>query len=136
MRQKSFVGQTKILSQKSVLGKKSFSGKKSFLGKKKFFLGQNSFLGQKHPDPKLTNDWGPLSSTFHLEQPGTPIEWKFKSITYGRTDRQTWVGARDACASKKLNRTSTTHFSNETLYIVFWGHPVYISPIGVSKWRP
>ena len=44
------------------------------------------------------NNWGPLSSTFHIEQPGTLIEWNFKSMTYGLT----WVGARDACASKKF----------------------------------
>ena len=120
VRQKSFVGQTKILSQKSVLGKKSFSGKKSFLGKKKFF-GQNSFFGlpptplppsptnfrKYYPDLKLKNNWGPLSLTFHVEQPGTLIEWKFKSISDQRTDRLTWVGARDTCVSKKTSQNHT-----------------------------
>ena len=55
-------------------------------------------FGKSYPDPKLKNNWGPLSSTFHIEQPGTLIEWNFKSMTYGLT----WVGARDACASKKF----------------------------------
>jgi hypothetical protein len=47
------------------------------------------------------NNWGPLSSTFHVEQPVTMIEWKFESITDQRTNRLTWVGARDTCVSKK-----------------------------------
>ena len=42
-----------------------------------------------------------LFSTFHVEQPETLIVWKFKSVTNQRTDGHlTWVGARDACASK------------------------------------
>ena len=53
----------------------------------------------------LAKNWGLLYSTFHVGRPETLIEWKFESITYlptdGRTDGQTWVGARDACASKK-----------------------------------
>ena len=53
-----------------------------------------------YPDPKLKNNWGLLSSTFHVEQPETLIEWKFKSMTYQWTNRQTWVGARDTCVSK------------------------------------
>ena len=57
---------------------------------------------KSYPDPKLKNMWGPLSSTFHVEQPVTMIEWKFESITDQRTNRLTWVGARDACASKKF----------------------------------
>ena len=91
--------------------KKVFRVKKVFWVKKSF-LGQNSFLGlpptplppsptnfrKYYPDLKLKNNWGPLSSTFHIEQPGTLIEWNFKSMTYGLT----WVGARDACASKKF----------------------------------
>ena len=67
-----------------------------------------SNLRKFHPNPKLKNNWGPLSSTFHVERPETLIEWKFKSMTNGRTDRQTWVGARDACASK-----------NKETYIVY-----------------
>ena len=35
---------------------------------------------------QMKNYWGPLSSTFHMEQPETLIECKFKSITYGHTD--------------------------------------------------
>ena len=38
------------------------------------------------------NNWGPLSSTFHEEQPGTLIEWKFKSMTYGPTYGRTDMG--------------------------------------------
>ena len=63
-----------------------------------FFL---QITNKSYPDPKLKNNWGPLSSTFHVEQPVTMIEWKFESITDQRTNRLTWVGARDACASKK-----------------------------------
>ena len=49
--------------------------------------------------------WAILSySVPYLEQPETLIEWKFESMTYGRTDQQTdrltWVGARDTCVSK------------------------------------
>ena len=48
----------------------------------------------------MKNNWGPLSSIFHVEQPETLIEWKFESITYGRTNGYlTWVGARDSCVS-------------------------------------
>ena len=47
------------------------------------------------------NNWGPLSSTFHVERPETLIEWKFESMTIP-TDRQTWVGARDTCVSKNV----------------------------------
>ena len=45
----------------------------------------------REPDPTLTNNWGPLSSNFHVEQPKTLIEWKFKSITYLPTYGLTWV---------------------------------------------
>ena len=53
------------------------------------------------------NNWGPLSSTFHVGRPETLIEWKFESITYQRTNRLTWVGARDACASKNIYFTKS-----------------------------
>ena len=43
-------------------------------------------FGKSYPDTKLKHNWGPLSSTFHVEQPETLIEWKFKSITNGPTD--------------------------------------------------
>ena len=46
-------------------------------------------LGNPCQNPKLKNNWGPLSSTFHVEQPETLIEWQFKSMTYGRTDGPT-----------------------------------------------
>ena len=58
--------------------------------------------------PKLKNDWSPLSSTFHEEQPETLIEWKFKSITdHGGYMRImavicSGVGARDTCVSKNV----------------------------------
>merc|ERR1712192_360299 len=104
--QKSFSGQI-FLGVKKVLGSKSFWVKKSFFSSQKSFLGRKSFrvkkvfLGQKHPappptnfgksypDPKLKNNWGPLSSTFHVERRETLIEWKFESITNGPTDQRT-----------------------------------------------
>ena len=74
---------------------------------KKVFLGQKSFWGQKnnfresYPDTKLKHNWGPLSSTFHGEQPETLIEWKFKSmtdgLTYLLTDRHGLVLEKRAC---------------------------------------
>ena len=64
-----------------------------------FFWGQKGFLDQKHPDPKLKNNWCPLSSTFHVGRPETLTDWKSESVTY----RQTWVGARDAGASKNIH---------------------------------
>ena len=45
------------------------------------------------------NNWGHLSSTFHVGQPETLTDWKSESVTY----RQTWVGARDAGASKNIH---------------------------------
>ena len=63
-----------------------FGVKKVFWSKK--FLGHKSFLGHKHPYPKLKNNWGPLSSTFRVEQSETLIAWKFESITNQLTDRQ------------------------------------------------
>ena len=86
-------------------------GQKSFSSRKKI-SGQKSFSGQEHPPDQFhtqnsKNNWGPLSSTFHVEQPGTLIEWKFKSMTYLRTDELTWVGARDACASKNGKKKVT-----------------------------
>ena len=74
-------------------------GQKSFWVKKVF--GSKKFLGQKHPDPKLKTSWGHLSSTFHIGRPETLTDRESESVTDGRTDRLTWVGARDACASKK-----------------------------------
>ena len=63
-----------------------------------------------YPNPKLKNNWGPCSSTFHVEQPETLIEWKFKSITDQLTDGLTWVGARDTCVSKKQNGFASRDF--------------------------
>ena len=58
-----------------------------------------------YPDAKFKNNLGPLSSTFYVGRPETLTEWKSESITYGptdgRTDRLTWVGAKDTCVSKK-----------------------------------
>ena len=54
---------------------------------------------KSYPDPELTNNCGPLSPTFHVEQPEMLIEWKCETMTYGPTYGLTWVGARDACAS-------------------------------------
>ena len=63
-------------------------GKYTF-GKQAF--GKYTFrkIQPRYPDPKLKNDWGPLSSTFHVGQPETLIEWKLDSIRYGPTDGQT-----------------------------------------------
>ena len=62
--------------------------------------------------PKLKNNWGPLSSTFHVEQPEPLIEWKIESMTNGPTDLHlTWVGAKDACASKNLENVSLKGYS-------------------------
>ena len=65
-------------------------------------------LGQKTPRLKIEkNNWGPLSSTFHVGRPETLTDWKSESVTNGRTDGHlTWVGARDACASKNTIRIS------------------------------
>ena len=56
-------------SEEKVFGSKSFWVKKVF--------------GSK-------NNWGPLSSTFHVGRPETLTDWKFESVTdgrtYGRTD--------------------------------------------------
>ena len=46
----------------------------------------------------MKNDWGLLSSTFHVEQPETLIEWKFKSMTYLPTYGH--LTSRDTCVSK------------------------------------
>ena len=37
--------------------------------------------GNPCQNPKLKNNWGPLSSTCHVEQPETLVEWKFESVT-------------------------------------------------------
>ena len=42
------------------------------------------------------NNWGPLSSIFHVGRPETLTEWKFESVAYGLTDGLIWVGTRDA----------------------------------------
>ena len=62
-------------------------------------LSKNTLVGARDAWASK-NNWGPLSSTFHVEQPETLIEWKFKSMTDGPTNRLTWVGARDTCVSK------------------------------------
>ena len=41
------------------------------------------------------NNWGQLSSTFHVEQPETLIDWK-----------RTWVGARDTCVYKNCTKVN------------------------------
>ena len=87
-----------FLGQKSFLGQKKFLDQKVFWSKK-VFGSTKFFLGQKHPDPKLKKYWGPLSSTFHVGRPETLTDWKSESVTY----RQTWVGARDAGASKNIH---------------------------------
>ena len=62
-------------------------------------MGQKSFWVKKVFGSK--NNWGPLSSTFHVGRPETLTDWKSESVTDQRTDGHlTWVGARDACASK------------------------------------
>ena len=101
---KFFFGTTEILCQK-IFGLKKFV-QKSFLSKKiwsNIFGGQKGFFDQKHPDPKLKNNWCPLSSTFHVGRPETLTDWKSESLTDGPMDRQTWKGATDACASKNLS---------------------------------
>ena len=80
------------------MGQKVFWDQKSFLGQKGFWV-KKKFWGQKHTHThtpinfrksyshtKFKNNWGRLSSTFHVEHPEPLIEWKFKSITNGRTD--------------------------------------------------
>merc|ERR1712181_88835 len=101
--QKSFLGQI-FLGSKKFWGQKSFwEVKKVFWvekvsGSKKFFWVKNTQhpppppptnFGKSYPDPKLKNNWGPLSSTFYVERPETLIEWKFESITNGPTDGRT-----------------------------------------------
>ena len=75
----------------------------------KYTLFENTLSGntlsnfrKSYPDPKLKNKWGPLSSNFHVGRwhIGNPKVWR----TEGPMDRLTWVGARDACASKKCPR--------------------------------
>jgi len=58
---------------------------------RKYTFGKYTFgkIQPRYQDPKLKNYLGLLSSTFHIEQPETLIEWKLESITYGPTDRQT-----------------------------------------------
>ena len=47
---------------------------------------------KSYPDPKLKNNWGPLSSTFHVGQPETLTDWKSESVTDQPTDGQTYMG--------------------------------------------
>ena len=97
----NFLGQKSFFLVKTVFfGQKSFWFKKVF--RFKIFFGSKKFVDPKRPDPKLKkkNYWGPLSSTFHVGRPETLTEWKSESVTYGPTDRLTWVGARDTCVSK------------------------------------
>ena len=47
-------------------------------------LSKNTLVGARDACASK-NNWGPLSSTFHVEQPETLIEWKFERITYLRT---------------------------------------------------
>ena len=67
----------------NTLSENTLSEKKTF-GKYNF-----GKIQPRYQDPKLKNNLGPLSSTFHIEQPETLIEWKLESITYGPTDGQT-----------------------------------------------
>ena len=76
---------------------------------------QPTNFGKSHSDPKLKNNWGPLSSTFHEGQPETLTEWKSESVTehngypaehngypaeHNGYPGLTGVGARDTCVSK------------------------------------
>ena len=45
-----------------------------------------------------------------LGRPETLTGWKSESITYGPTDRLTWVGARDTCVSKNRLRGNVKIF--------------------------
>ena len=54
-------------------------------------LSKNTLVGARDACASK-NNWGPLSSTFHVEQPETLIKWKFKSMTDGRTNQQTYLG--------------------------------------------
>ena len=51
-------------------------------------LSKNTLVGARDACASK-NNWGPLSSTFHVEQPETLIEWKFKSMTFKPTDGRT-----------------------------------------------
>ena len=48
----------------------------------KYTFGPDQFK-EVLPISEIENNLGALSSTFHVEQPETLIEWKFKSITDG-----------------------------------------------------
>ena len=57
---------------------------------RKIHFKKNTLGGAR--DACASNDnWGPLSSTFHVERPETLVEWKFESMTIGWTYRQTYV---------------------------------------------
>ena len=49
-------------------------------------------LAKKNEKNTKIKNWSPLSSIFHVEQPETLIEWKFESITDGRTNLRTDMG--------------------------------------------
>ena len=57
-------------------------------------------LKNSNTNPKLKNNLDSFSSNFNVGRPETLTEWKSESATNGRTGGRTWVGARDACASK------------------------------------
>ena len=76
---------------------------KIFFGLTPLPTSEQFFFRKTYPNPKLKNNWGPLSSTFHVGRPETLTEWKFESIMDLRTDLHLrWVGARDTCVSKNL----------------------------------
>ena len=74
----------KYTFRKYTFGKYTF-GKYTF---KKYTFGKY----KSYPDPKLKNNWGPLSSNFHVGRPETLADWKSESVTNGRTDGQTDMG--------------------------------------------
>ena len=62
----------KCTLKKYTLGKETFE---------KYTFGKYTFK-----PPELKNNWGLLSSTFHVGRPGTLTEWKSESVTNGGTD--------------------------------------------------
>ena len=75
------------------------------------------------------NNWGPLSSTFHVGRPETLAGWKSESVTEQRTDRHTWVGARDTCVSKKcVGGTTKFRVLKRLIKIIESPHPLIVEP--------